>query len=294
MFDNVKDFYPTPYKLIRKMLDKIDFKMVSSVLENSAGKGDLVDAIKEKLKYSRGSYSNKDTKWDIDCIEIDENLQHILKGKGHRVVYNDYLNYESMKHYDAIIMNPPFSIGDKFLLKAIETQKYQGGIIVSLLNSETLKNPYSNTRKELIQKLEEHNAEIEYIQDAFIDSERNTSVEIALIKIDIPKPEQSSIIIEELRQQEKFREEFHNNTEIITADFLKGIVQQYNFEVKAGLKLISEWKTLNASMFKGISLGLICDIEDDKNLGIHNSYIKSIRKKYWNTLFESKAFIYEL
>ena len=273
------------------MLDKVDFRKISSVLENSAGKGDLVDAIKEKFKYSKGSYCDRNIILDVDCIELDENLQHILKGKGHRVVHDNYLTYESMKNYSAIIMNPPFSLGDKFLLKAIEMQKDQGGIIITLLNSETLKNPYSNTRKELAQKLEEYNAEIEYIQDAFIDSERNTSVEIALIKIEIIKPEQPSIIIEELRQEEQFREEFHNTSEIITNDFLKGIVQRYNFEVKAGLKLIFEWKTLNDSMFKGISLGLVCDTEDDKNLGIHNSYIKNIRKKYWNTLFESKEFM---
>jgi len=41
MFNNNPDFYPTPHALITKMLDKIDFKYISSILENSAGKGDL-------------------------------------------------------------------------------------------------------------------------------------------------------------------------------------------------------------------------------------------------------------
>jgi len=126
------------------------------------------------------------------------------------------MTYETMKHYDAVIMNPPFSIGDKFLLKAIDTQKDQGGFIVSLLGAETLKNPYSNIRKELLDKLEYYNADIEYIQDAFIDAERHTSVEIALIKIELPKPDRSSIIIEGLQQEEKFREEIPFTNEIVS------------------------------------------------------------------------------
>ncbi|HBY20186.1 MAG TPA: DNA methyltransferase, partial [Clostridiales bacterium] len=222
MFNNNPDFFPTPATLIAKMLDKIDFKYISSILENSAGKGDLADAIIEKFKLSRSHYYNREAVWDIDTVELNSELRMILKGKGYRVVHDDYLTYNTYKHYDAIISNPPFSIGDKFLLKMIEMQEYQGGVIVSLLGAETLRNPYSNTRKELLDKLEHYNAEIEYIQNAFIDSERSTNVEVALIYISIPKPEHSSIILDDLMKQEQFREEVHYNNEIVNADFLKG------------------------------------------------------------------------
>jgi len=50
--------------------------------------------------------------------------------------------------------------------------------------------------------------------------------------------------MEELRQEEVFREEVNNSNDIITADFLKGIVQKYNFEVKAGLRLIAEFNAM--------------------------------------------------
>jgi len=50
MFNENKDFYPTPNKLIRKMLSYIDFKRIRTVLEPSAGKGDLVEGIKNNLK----------------------------------------------------------------------------------------------------------------------------------------------------------------------------------------------------------------------------------------------------
>lgn len=37
------EFYPTPSELIDKMLAKVSFENVRSVLEPSAGKGDIAD-----------------------------------------------------------------------------------------------------------------------------------------------------------------------------------------------------------------------------------------------------------
>jgi len=297
MFKNNPDFYPTPSELIQKMLDKIDFKYISSILENSAGKGDLADAIIEKLKNAHSSYYNREAVWDLDLIEINSDLQHILKGKGYRVIHDDYLTFNSFKHYDAIISNPPFSIGDKFLLKMIDMQESQGGSIVCLLNAETLRNPYSNIRKELLDKLEHHNAEIEYIQNAFIDSERSTNVEVALIYISIPKPERSSIILDDLMKQEQFREEVHYNNEIVNADFLKGIVQKYNFEVKTGLRLIAEYNAMKPfiiSSFKDDSSNTILNLtvtDKDQNSSKENAYVKNVRMKYWLALFTNESFM---
>ena len=57
-------------------------------------------------------------------------------------------------------MNPPFSNGDKHLLKALQMQE-KGGNIVCLLNAETLRNPYTESRKELIRQLDKYDADIE-------------------------------------------------------------------------------------------------------------------------------------
>ena len=51
MFKDNKDFYPTPEAIINKMLCDIDFKMIHSILEPSAGKGNIVEAIKKKEKF---------------------------------------------------------------------------------------------------------------------------------------------------------------------------------------------------------------------------------------------------
>ncbi len=301
MFKDIQDFYPTPKSIISKMLSGIDFKMINSVLEPSAGKGDLVEAVIEKFKYTNSSYNRREN-WDIDTIEINENLQHILRGKEFRVVHNDYLTYNSFKKYDLIILNPPFSTGDKHLLKALDMQEGRGGQIVCLLNAETIRNPYNNVRKDLVNRLEKYNADIEYIPNAFIDAEHKTQVEIALIKINIPKPDDnSSIILSELRKEEQHREQATYNSEgnIVDADFIKGIIERYNFEVRAGLKLIAEYQALKPIMldsfksdYKNSILELKLHYEDeDRNSTLENSYIKQIRMKYWEALFTSKEFM---
>jgi hypothetical protein len=293
MFNNNVDFYPTPTNLIRKMLSFIDFKTIRTVLEPSAGKGDIVEHIEKQFKNTHSYYRNE-KKYDIDSIELDNNLRHILQGKNYRVVHDDFLNYNTYKKYDAIVMNPPFSQGDKHLLKAIEMQQ-QGGKIVCLLNSETIKNPYSNTRKELIQLLEKYNAKVEYIHDAFSTAERKTNVEAALIYIDIPKIEYNSLVLEELKKEEYNSTKQYNSTHLIESDFIKGIVSQYEYEIKAGLKLIDEYNSLVPYMLREFNkdtpvLKLELDYKDDSST-LENGYIKQIRAKYWKALFSNDQFM---
>ncbi len=300
MFGYNKSFYPTPRHLIEKMLEVIDFKEVQSVLEPSAGKGDIVDVIIEKFKAAK--YYNRDNNWDIDCIEIDQNLRHILTGKGYRVVHDDFLTYNSYKKYDLIVMNPPFIDGDKHLLKALEMQK-SGGQVICLLNAETIDNAYSNSRKDLLRKLEEYHADIEYVYNAFVDAERKTEVQVALIAVNIDKPEHNSVIINHLKQEEKFKQNsaYNSNANLINADFIKGIVEQYNFEVKAGLKLIKEYEALQPLMLNTfdtngypkpiLKLELESYLNTYSNSNMANSYIENMRIKYWKALFTSQEFM---
>lgn len=301
---NIPNFYPTPAKIIDTMLQGIKLDEIKTILEPSAGKGDIVDHIVDKYKTLYCRYGVKwETQLDIDTIEIDANLQHILKGKGYRVVHDDFLTFETFKRYDLIIMNPPFSDGDKHLLKALEIQK-RGGRVVCLLNAETIRNPFSNVRKDLIRRLDELNADIEFIKDAFIDAERKTSVEIALIKVTIPEAPKSSVILDSLRQEEIYTVNRENSGTIVEADFLKRIVAQYNFEVQAGLKLLEEYFAMKPYVMKSFkkepspyerpAISVIVGDEDSRNRlndwEKPNEYIKLIRYKYWNALFQSDMF----
>lgn len=310
MFTDNKDFYPTPQNIIDKMLFELDFTMIKSILEPSAGKGNIVEALKKKEEIH--SYGYNKYQFDIDCIEADQELQHILKGKNFRVVYNDFLTYNTMKEYDLIIMNPPFSNGCKHLLKALEMQQRNGGAVACLLNAETLKNPCTNDRLDLQRKLTEYNAKIEFIQDAFLDAERKTAVEIALVKVQLPKEERESFILDGLRKAQKQREfEETENTQLIDSDFFKAIVNQYQLEVEAGIKLIKEYyamqpfilsefgkdKKTGGTMQKGgciLSLDIGSNHDKYRNKLSVNEYIKAVRRKYWYALFENPKFIGKL
>lgn len=308
MFRDNKDFYPTPEAIINKMLFNIDFRMIGSILEPSAGSGNIVEALKRKEKFYR-----EKSPLDIDCIEADANLQHILKGKDFRVVYNDFLTYDTMKEYDLIVMNPPFSNGCKHLLKALEMQQRNGGAIVCLLNAETIKNPCTNDRQFLQRKLTEYNAKIEYIQDAFLDAERKTGVEIALIKVQLPEVQNHSFIFDRLKKAQEERETntYINDGQLVENNFLEAIVNQYKMEVEAGKKLIREYEAMKPFILSEFAKdketgetiqqgGCILKLDLSNNRDSYrstlsiNGFIKEVRGKYWNALFENPKFIGQL
>ena len=175
------EFFPTPKSVCGQMIGCVNWSKVKTILEPSAGKGDLCDAVKNYYKQSRNERSV-----DIDCVEVDANLRLILKGKNYRVVHDNFLDYFTSKKYDLIIMNPPFSNGDEHLVRAIEMQECVGGQIVCLLNAETLLNPYTNLRKVLMKKIAEHRAVVRYLKSPFKKAERKTDTNIALISFNIP------------------------------------------------------------------------------------------------------------
>ena len=168
---NNPDFYPTPSSLAFKMASMIDSSYSKRILEPSAGKGDLAEAVQGRSRYNRTP---------VDCIESDKDLQALLTGKGLTLIDSDFLLFNPTRQYDTIIMNPPFSNGVKHVLKAWEIM-YNGDVI-ALLNAETLKNPHSAERK-LLNEIIESNGTVEFIENAFIDAERKTGVEVALIHL---------------------------------------------------------------------------------------------------------------
>lgn len=82
----------------------------------------------------------------------------------------------------------------------------------------------------------------------------------------------------------------------MNADFIKGIVEQFNYEIKAGLKLIIEYNSLKPLMLHSFNDNStpVLKLQIDKNTeenDIENTYIKQIRAKYWNTLFNNDQFM---
>ena len=305
MFSDNKDFYPTPKHLIDKMLNGINFRMVKTILEPSSGKGDIVDALMEIKK--NGDKWNRSFSFDVDCIEPDSNLRHILKGKGYRLIHDDFLSFDSLKEYDLIVLNPPYSQGSKHLLKALELQRRNGGSVICLLNAETLKNQNTNERISLGNMLKEYNADIEYIKDAFIDAERKTGVEVALIKVQLPEVKRESFILNDLKKAGEQREyEFNpNDNQIAECDLFKAIVNQYKTEVEIGIRFIKEYFAMSPYIMSGFekddktgktiqSGGCILSLKIGNEVVSVNNYIREVRGKYWKALFDNPKFIGKL
>nr|WP_297765825.1 DUF4942 domain-containing protein [uncultured Butyrivibrio sp.] len=285
------EFYPTPETLLEKILDGVKWNHIHTILEPSAGKGDIVSYI---LK-AANKYPFHNTSLNIDCIEKDANLQKILKGNDMRVVYDDFLTYRTFKEYDLIILNPPFSEGDKHLSKALAMQEKTGGDVVCILNAETIRNPYTNLRKELVNKLNKVNADIQYMTHEFSSAERTTDVEIAVVKAHFEKPESTSLILDGLKQKSYPEDtDVREETNVAPSDVVENAVRAYELEVAAGIKLIKEYLALAPKLINGISEEekryahpLIELKTDDYGCNI-NSYVEATRMKYWRAFFSDK------
>lgn len=333
------EFYPTPPELVAKMISHEFIKeKFETILEPSAGKGDLIDFLlltKDYLNeggYCRAIYDkdfsmpyetvidgvinrfvlpdfkkgkrSKKYNEKVDCIEADSNFCAILRGKEYRVYNDDFLKWDDDKHYDLIIMNPPFSNGDEHLLKAISIAEKTGSKIICLLNAETIKNPYSNKRKLLVNTLEKYNAEIKYVQDAFKNAERKTGVEVAIVRVEIPAPFRGkSRIWEELEQNDIDIDEPISTSEIVSADDpLRMAVKLYKRELEAGKKLIEEYLALKpylTSTFENEDTpsymrGCLLTLSSGKNGVNWNEYLYSLRYKYWYQLLHNPAFMNNL
>lgn len=93
-----KELYPTPAYVARKMLALVDFKRVGTILEPSAGNGDLARATMSK--YNSEHWRDRcicDTEKCplpaevIDLVEIDEKCAAFLKHQGGNVIAENNL-----------------------------------------------------------------------------------------------------------------------------------------------------------------------------------------------------------
>lgn len=294
-----EDFYPTPESLLEQITAGVEWLKVKYILEPSAGRGNICEYVKKTCEsFKWGKYECR-IEVDIDCVEIEPEFRAILKEKGYRVIHDDFLTLHTYKHYDLIIMNPPFTVGARHLLKAIEVQQTSGGAIICILNAETLRNPYSNERKDLLQKLKRYGAEITYYENAFVDAERSTEVEVACVKVIVPEPERKTTIFDTLREKgyEDFEKEFERkreNAELAESDLVSAFVAQYNREIEWGLRLYDELLELRSKSLDGKS-PVVIEIQEreygaKENFSV-NEYVCAVRRRYWDKFFREPRFM---
>lgn len=293
------DFYPTPAALADRMVSSVLTRpygyavFPGPILEPSAGDG----AIAKAVERAAGIYRNqagkiiqeydlkrKREKYSLDCVELSEGLRAILKNDGFRVVHDDFMTFQPQTKYAAILMNPPFSAGAAHLLKALDIMQ-DGGKIRCILNAETIRNPYTNERKDLAKRLQELGAEIEYIQDAFARAERKTGVEIALVSVDIPDRPPVSRIRLDLQQEatEKYEDD-PQLAALVSADPITAAIERYNAAAEGLRRIYDEYNGVK-SLFSSA-------VKDDKENPViafnktYNEAIKDLRGLYWRKLFD--------
>jgi phospholipid N-methyltransferase len=91
----IPGYFPTPKATAERLVEEAEIQPGMSVLEPSAGKGNIADVIKEKAPDA-----------DLKTIEWQGELADILRLKGHEVIGSDFLEHQGK--YDRIVMNPPF------------------------------------------------------------------------------------------------------------------------------------------------------------------------------------------
>ncbi|MBK9249369.1 MAG: methyltransferase [Ignavibacteria bacterium] len=185
-FEKVKnlDYFPTPPDIVVRMLDKAELASAYNVLEPSAGKGNIVDAIRTRYPDLR-----------IDVCELAEHNRKILELKGYNVLICNFLELgvtgrtekgipiiNTSIQYDRIIMNPPFQNGTDWahIQHAYKLLK-PNGILVALAPANSyLSNSRDATERRLF--IEEENAgSIEVLPAA----EYNRNLEYTKLTIDI-------------------------------------------------------------------------------------------------------------
>jgi len=95
---DIPGYFPTPRPVVERMLEAAGIEPGMTVLEPSAGKGDIADVLREAHPEA-----------DLKVIEWNMDLRAILEAKGHPIIGLDFLGHEGW--YDRIIMNPPFENG---------------------------------------------------------------------------------------------------------------------------------------------------------------------------------------
>lgn len=266
MFD--PDFFPTPKNVIETMLNGYSLEG-KTILEPSAGKGDIVD-------FCIGAGAH------LIACEKQPELRSILNTKC-KVIADDFLTVisDQVSHIDMIVMNPPFSKCEQHILHAFEIAPAGCGII-SLCNSAMVDNKYSNIRHQVADIIE-INGSYEELGDCFSTAERKTNVKVSLLRLKKPGTNYNSEF--EGFFMEEDPEEIGENG-LMPYNFVRDLVNRYVAAVKIfDEQLVSAVKMNNlTSSFFSSQLSFSCTNEQTP---VHrNEFKKDLQKSAWEFVFK--------
>lgn len=260
------EFFPTPDNVITDMLRGYELEG-KSVLEPSAGKGDIVD-------YCIGSGA-----FVIAC-EKHPDLRKILNTKCN-VIADDFFTVKSeqVSHIHMIVMNPPFSNGEKHILHAYEIAP-PGCDIVALCNYSNIKNPYSQSRQQLVTIIEQ-NGGYENLGNCFSSAERETDVEVALVRIKKPgeniDAEFEGFFLEDVEESQA--------NGIMPYNLIRDLVNRYVAAVKLYDEQLAVGVRMNSLLSDFYGENLAFTMTEQGAPVSRNSFKKALQKAGWQFVF---------
>lgn len=283
MQDNDFQFYPSTKVLANKAWAKFKNRSFTRILESSAGEGHLAKSYPHYRDYGNAN--------PVDCIELDLSKHAVLRAANFEVVGLDFMSFTHGDIYSHIIMNPPFAYGAQHALHAWKIMF--DGEIVAILNAETIRNPFSRERQELVALIEQY-GDVEYFTEAFSgkDAERKTEVEVALVYLRKDSQYQSTILDDLFKglrvdgtNEDMLAGEFKEHQEIaISNSVIENAVLTFNVAVEATKQSVfSEAKANHYASILGDTMAVRNgDLSSAYDLGESSlKYVQeSLRKRY--------------
>lgn len=261
-----KNFYPTPSHVIEQMVAGINLEG-KTILEPSAGKGDIVD-------FCIGAGAM------LLACEIEKDLAKIIQSKC-SFLKHDFLQVEAheISHVDYIIMNPPFDRDSRHIMHAWDIAP-DGCEIISLCNWETVENDYSSFRRTLNNVIKNNGTSIE-LGDVFSNAERKTGVNVGLVRL--YKPSVGNEFDGFFTNEDDDYESQENG--IMGYNVIREAVQRYVNAVKLYDEVLSNAVKMNdlVGAFKIGSISFTCNEGDKQKSKV--DFVKALQKKAWDWIF---------
>jgi hypothetical protein len=296
IFSNNPDFYPTPSRVIEQMMMGEDI-IGKTILEPSAGKGNIVDWLK------------RNGAGRVIACENDPNVRKLLDGKC-EVIATDFLTVtpDMVSHIDHIVMNPPFSKGAEHILHAYEIAP-PGCIITALCNSENIYGYSRYDKHKRLVELIESEGRAENLGAVFEnDAERTTRCRVSMIKLYKHGEGDNEFAGYFFSQFDEDNANANQREGIMPYNFIRELVNRYVSAVKMFDDVMEATKRINEAAtyveykddvnshgepykrkveygylpvsFKAVSS------DDRATVVSHSTYRKALQKYYWRIIFD--------
>ena len=160
-----------------------------------------------------------------------------------------------------------------------------------------MKEPHNIKGKELLNKLKELNADIEYIAKLLLTDGRIIDIDRTIVYINIPEKYTESILLANLKNNKEYMtySTYAQDDSLLEKNPIEYFPVLYNNEILLGINLIREFKSLKKYILLDKNTSEY-NLSNNINLMLHdseltiNNYIEAVRYKYWKIIFDSKMF----